>query len=255
MKLENKFFNAFFYPFLVGVIISTFIISIILSKFSKGYLDKRSAQNVYELEKKYATININSIYTVISNAFLKVQVGLQEQISFYKNIASKITDRSKSKIGKDVYNIINITDLKGSRIYYSSLWFVDRETLSNNDLDPNSDLYQQISVVSQLTQSLYSVYKSLNNSLLNIYFLFEETNLFIEYPYTYLITVNTMEDFYEFKGNPTWCTDKKGNIINHYKIRCRQFYNDIMKAKEEIFDMNINDQPDRKYTLQHHIIN
>ena len=51
--------------------------------------------------------------------------------------------------------------------------------------DKESNLYQQISIFTQLTQSLYSVYYSMNDILLNIYFLFEDTNLFISYPYTY----------------------------------------------------------------------
>ena len=86
----------------------------------------------------------------------------------------------------------------------------------------------------------------MNDFLLNIYFLFEETDLFIEYPYTYFSKTNALNDFYEYKNNPTWCTDEKGNIINYYKFKCREFFNNIMKAKEQIFDANVNDQPDRK---------
>ena len=65
----------------------------------------------------------------------------------------------------------------------------------------------------------------MNDFLLNIYFLFEETELFIEYPCTYFF---------------------KTNKINHDKFKCSEFFNNIMKAKEQIFDVNVNDLPDRK---------
>ena len=51
MKLEDKFFNAFFYPFLIGIILSIIIVGVILAIYSNNYLDKKSAQDIYELEK------------------------------------------------------------------------------------------------------------------------------------------------------------------------------------------------------------
>ena len=246
MKLENKFFNAFFYPFLIGIALSILIVAIILWYYSNDYLDKHTAQDIFNLEKKYAIININSINILLSNALLKIQVGLHEQLVLYNNIASKITDRSKSSIGKDVYNIIDIENqVVEDRINYASMWFVNK-THINIPTDKESDLYQQISIFSQLTQSLYSVYYSMNDILLNIYFLFEETNLFIAFPYTYFKSINALDQYAKFDDNPTWCTDEKGNIIDYYKFRCRDFFNDIMKAKENIFDINIKGQPNRK---------
>ena len=72
---------------------------------------------------------------------MKVQVGLHEVLTLYDNIATKITDRSKSSIGKDIHNIVNITIEEGRKDYIS-FWFVDRNTLEVTD--KNSDLYQQI---------------------------------------------------------------------------------------------------------------
>ena len=51
MKSEDKFFNAFFYPFLIGIILSIIIVAVILAIYSNNYLDKKSAQDIYELEK------------------------------------------------------------------------------------------------------------------------------------------------------------------------------------------------------------
>ena len=150
MKLEDKFFNAFFYPFLMGIILSIIIVAVILSHYSNDYLDKKSANDIYIMEKKYAIININSINVLLSNTLLKIQVGLHEQLTFYNNTASKITDRSQSSIGKDIHNIGNL-NLEESRKDYASIWFVDRDTLEVTD--KNTDLYQHLSIISELTPS------------------------------------------------------------------------------------------------------
>ena len=97
-----------------------------------------------------------------------------------------------------------------------------------------------------MTQSLYSVCSSMNDILLNIYFLFDDTNLFIGYPYKYFYDINTIKDFKYYKNNPTWCTDEEGNIIDFYRFRCRDFFNDILKAKEDLFDTNAKNQVNRR---------
>ena len=188
MKLENKFQSAFFYPFLIGVILSIIIVSFIIYFYSNDYLDKKSAEDIYNLEKKFATININSINVLLSNALLKVQVGLHEQLTFYENIASQIDSinmRLQSTINSDVKNVIELINnsnlINPAREIYYSIWFVDRN-LTEDKLVKKGNLYQQLSVYSQLTQSLYSVWSSMNDILLNIYFLFDDTNLYIGYP-------------------------------------------------------------------------
>ena len=252
MKLENKFISAFFYPFLIGIIISIIIVAFIIYYYSNGYLDKKTAEDIYTLEKKYATININSINVLLSNALLKVQVGLHEQLTFYENIASQIdsqTARLQSTINSDVKNVIEILDnpdiIKPVREYYYSIWFVDKNLIENK-LSKKDNLYQQLAVYSQLTQSLYSVWSSMNDILLNIYILFEDTNLFVGYPYKYFLDIQSLPRFINYNNNPTWCTDERGNIIDYYKFRCRDFFNDIMKSKEDMFDLNIKSQSNRK---------
>ena len=191
MKLENKFQSAFFYPFLIGVILSIIIVSFIIYLYSNNYLDKKSAEDIYTLEKKFATININSINVLLSNALLKVQVGLHEQLTFYENIASQIDSdnmRLQSTINSDVKNVIELINnsnlINPARENYYSIWFVDTN-LTESKLEKKDNLYQQLAVYSQLTQSLYSVWSSMNDILLNIYILFEDTNLFVGYPYKY----------------------------------------------------------------------
>ncbi len=145
MKLENKFYNAFFYAFSIGIILSIIIVVVILYYYSNDYLDKKSAEDVFKIEKEYAAININSVNVLISNALLRVQVGLQEQLTFYQNIGSKIKNFSKISIGKDVYNALTIeNELIENRINYTSIWYVDRNT--TNLTNKNSNLYQQVSI-------------------------------------------------------------------------------------------------------------
>ena len=245
MKLENKFYNAFFYPFLAGITLSIIIVAMILAYYSNNYLDKKSAEDVFNIEKKYAKTNINSVNVLISNVLLKVQIGLKEQLTFYEDIASKITDYSKSSIGKNIYNAFNLeNELIETDDDYTSIWFVDKNL--TNITDKSSSLFQQISIFSQLTQSLYSVYYSMNDILMDIFIIFDETNLFVGYPYIYFNSHGFIDIFREYKSNPTWCTDENGNLITYYKFKCRDFYNDILKSKDDMFDFNVHEQPDRK---------
>ena len=253
MKLENKFLSDFFYPFLIGIILSIITVAFIIYYYSNDYLDKATAEDIYTLEKKYATININSINVLLSNALLKIQVGLHEQMTFYENLAAQIksdTERLQSSITRDLKNAMDllynpsVIDQGRGEIYYS-LWFVNRNITENN-ISKKGNLYQQLSVYSQLTQSLYSVWSSMNDILLNIYFLFEDTNLFAGYPYKYFLEIEILPKLINYNNNPTWCTDEKGNIIDYYKFRCRDFFNDILKSKEDMFDLNIKNQSNRK---------
>ena len=94
----------------------------------------------------------------MSNALLKVQVGLHEQLTFYENIANQIDTeniRLQSTINSDVKNVIELLNntslINPAREIYYSIWFVDKN-LTENKLVKKDNLYQQISVYSQLTQ-------------------------------------------------------------------------------------------------------
>ena len=43
----------------------------------------------------------------------------------------------------------------------------------------------------------------MNETLLSMYFLFEDTNLFIAYPYTYFAAVKLLKSFYDYETNPS----------------------------------------------------
>ena len=248
MKLEDKFFNVFFYPYFIGVIISITFVIIIISHFSKGYLDERTGNLTYDLETKYAQINIYSANVIITNIFLKIQLVLQEQLNFFE-LASKTfnssTDLNKEKEIKDVHSIYEDPESPSilNRLEYASMWFVDPDTKYPNASDI---LYKQLFVFSLITQSMYANLNSMKREISKFYFIFEDTNLFAVYPYKYYYNKNSVSSFGNYTKNPSWCTDDKGNIINYYRFKCRNYYNDIMKTKTSIFDNNVEDQKNRK---------
>ena len=248
MKLEEKFFSTFFYPFLFGIISSIIIVIVILSHYSKGYLDKPTAKDVHEVETKYARNNIYSANLLLSDLLIKVKLVIEEQLSYFElaekalNLSEPIDNR---KI-KDVYNVWDTPDnnkeLK-NRYGYASLWFLDPDT---KDPTKNDALFNQLFLFSLLTQSMYSSIKSLNGLVSAFYFIFEDTNAFISYPYEYYWKSKNVSTFLHYNTNPSWCTDYKGNKINYYRFRCQDYYSDIIKAKTSIFDNNLESQKNRK---------
>ena len=61
MKLEVRFFQSFFYPFLIGVLLSMFSIIIFSLIFTNNYIDKKTSLNLIQLEKNNSKINLNTI--------------------------------------------------------------------------------------------------------------------------------------------------------------------------------------------------
>ena len=88
MKLENKFFNSFFYPFLIGVFLSTLIVTIFLGIFTNSYYDYRTLGNIIDLEKKYSKMNIKSVNVILTTILQKNQASMNEQILLYQRIAN-----------------------------------------------------------------------------------------------------------------------------------------------------------------------
>ena len=247
MKLEDKFFGAFFYPFFFGILASITIVITILSHYSKGYLDERTAGDVYEVETTYAKNNIYSANLLLSEFLLKIQVVLEEQLSLFqfaeKNL--NVSEPKETRVIKDVYSAFedaeNNTVLQ-ERLEYATFWFVDPYTKYPNCSDA---LYDQIFLVSLCTQSMYIGLNSLKGIITKFYFIFEDTNVYIAYPYEVYYKKGSIPSFTNYTSNPSWCTDNEGNIINYYKFRCRPYYNDIIKSKTLIFDNNVEDQSNR----------
>ena len=107
MRLENKFFTTFFYPFLFCIISSIIIAIVILSFFSKGYLDKTTANDVYKVETKYAKNNIYSASILLTDLLLKVKLVVEEQLSLFEFIEKSLnlSENNTNRKIKDIYNV------------------------------------------------------------------------------------------------------------------------------------------------------
>ena len=100
MELEQKLFKSFFYPFLIGIILSTLIVSLLLGLYIKSYYDKRAAHIAINAAINYTKMQINSANVILSSMLLKIQAAINEQILFYEKIENQI---------KDIEDISNLT--------------------------------------------------------------------------------------------------------------------------------------------------
>ena len=253
MRLEDKFFNTFFYLFLVAILASIIIVIGTLIHFSGDFIDEGTASEVISIEKKYAKANINSMNILLSNLLLKLQVDIQQLVTLYQNIAmgiSKSVDTLKFD-DIDVYNSFELRDKINShdetfkqKLSFSSLWFINNQKI-NISLLPD-ETKKQIYVFSLMTQSMNSIINSNRDILTTLYFVFDKTDLFLCFPFTYQLSTGFLDIFDNYTNNPAWCTDEEGEIITYYKFKCRNYYKDIMNAQKNLFDSNLENQKNRK---------
>ena len=247
MKLEDKFHNVFFYPFLIGISLSIILVVTIITYFSRGFLDENTAKVVYETEKKFARNNIYSANIILTNFLLKIQLILNEQLSFFELAVNSLNTSSDNFDNSSISDVHSVFEDPNSsaiqdRMDYASLWFVDPNT---KNLKDKENLYNEVFIFSLLTQTMYTSISSMNGLISKFYFIFEDTDLFAVYPYKHYYDNKKINSFLHYDKNPSWCTDVYGNIIEYYKFRCRDYYNDIMKSKKSIFDNNIEEQKNR----------
>ena len=137
MKLESQFITSFFYPFIIGVILSATIVIISSLIFTNNYIDKGTGKNIIEFEKEFSKINLNSINVIISTQLLKVQSILNELITYYINFANKIkfNETMITNINEineeffkslvDIYYNPNIIEEKKDELKLMGMWFID----------------------------------------------------------------------------------------------------------------------------------
>ena len=75
MKLEDKFFKSFFYPFILCTILSTLVVTLFLLFFTNNNYNKRALDRIINIEKKYSKININSVSVLLTTTIQKIQAG------------------------------------------------------------------------------------------------------------------------------------------------------------------------------------
>ena len=251
MKLESKLCNCFFYPFLMGVILSTCVVIIFLNNFTKNYYDKRIGQFIIDSEKKSSKININSVNALLTTTLLKIQASINELINYYQKLANKTDDINNYEINEFIKNVFELNDtyLKQNEdnLKYKGLWFIDNK-IKLNDLDNvenGNEIRKQIIVFSNILQNVYSSLAATKSSVGCYILYFEKTELFISFPIDYYVKNNYLSIFTNFTINPPWCLDSNGKTFSIYKFKCRDYYVNIQKAKEGIFDNNKENLKDR----------
>ena len=246
MKLENIFFNSFFYTFLIGVILSFLIVIIFIFLFANSFYDNRMTQKIVELESQYAKSKIKQANINVLSILLKVQASANEQILFYQKMANKTKDKDIDKLTyhddnfKVVYDY-NKDFLKKNEknLTYMGFWYID-DSIENFDSINDNRTKKQIISFSHILHNLYSTSVSLanNNSIYKFYYYFEDTNLLLSFPISYDYSFEYLGIYRNFEYNAAWCIKENGTRHHIYVVRCRDFYRNIQKSKTDIFDSN-----------------
>ena len=246
MKLENKFFNSFFYPFLIGIFLSTLIVTIFLGIFTNSYYDKRTIENILNLEEKFSKINIKSVNVILTTILQKNQASMNEQILLYQRIANKTININIEDLIFNEDNLKCVFDLTDEYLEenkeildYLSFWFID-DKIRNFDNIPDIRTKKQIISFSNMMPNLFSTLASASktDSIFEYYFFFEETELFMSFPVSYHYQNDFLGVYSKFESNPYWCTDETGEVYKIYKVKCRSFYTNIKKAITDTYDYN-----------------
>ena len=155
------------------------IVTIFIYIFTNNYLDKRTAQNIIDLEKKSAKININSINTLITTALLKVQASLNEQILFYQKLANRTNDIIDYNINDYLACTLNFNGefIKNNKdkFKYMGLWFVDEKTREEN-LTINDPKRLQLIAFSNILPNIYSSLAAIKSNVEFISFFLKKQN-------------------------------------------------------------------------------
>ena len=244
MKLEDKFFKIFFYPFFVGILLSTIVVTIFLLTLTNNYYDKRTSNNIINLEKKYSKINIDSINTLLTTSILKLQIGLNELILFYQKIANKLITSEetlelnhtffKCALDFDEFYCLN----HFNEVDYIAYWLLDNET-TDTDLDDISkkDVKNQLIAFSYIIPNIDTILEATKPNAECYYFHFDKTDLFTSYP----LSSDCEDEFFEAlteNSDSYTCMDHNGEIYNSYKFKCEPYFEDMLKSRTKAYDNN-----------------
>ena len=134
MRIESIFFKYFFYPFFIGIILSSLTVVIFIGVFTNNYTDKITYKNIINLEKKYSEKTISSVNILMTTSFLKIQSNLNEHITQYQHLANKIVNSSKNYTLRST-NLKSIVGLDPNYCYdnieafeHKALWLYDKYT-------------------------------------------------------------------------------------------------------------------------------
>ena len=245
MKLEDKFFNSFFYPFLVAVILSTLIVTTFLGIFTNNTYDKRTSEKIINLEKEYAKINLNAVNVIMTTKILKLQASLNEIIHFYDKIANDLlrnpnSHKLQTKYIKCAVNIdLDYCDTTDDIIDYMADWVLDKETTEDNLDEAKKEVRLQLTAFSNVIPNIYGILQATLPHAYVYYFYFVDTDLYSSYPLGDDCFYNNFAyRMGHFNYEETTCMDDKGEFYTVYKVQCEAFFQNIIRSKTGDFDYN-----------------
>ena len=131
MKLKNKFFKSFFYPFLISVLLSTLTVTFLLSIFTHSFYDKKTIENILSLEAKFSKVNIKSVNVILATILQKNQASMNEQILLYQTFANKTINISIEYLILHDDKLKNVHDLTEEYVNknkdtldYMAFWYI-----------------------------------------------------------------------------------------------------------------------------------
>ena len=229
MKLQDKFLRAVFLPFFFGVLACIILVTIYLFRYSYKYLDNRSFQNVLNTEQNLSQINIMTINNLISRPLVQSQIILEESYSLYSNLVENSTILEKGNINETTF--VNGYKLSENYSYYLdnrlsnevAIWFIDQTNITIEILKQNNELaYKQLSIVSQMIHSFYSIYTILNQTIDSFYIGFDNSDLLIYYPA--IENSNFIDSMKYFDSNLNFCSEEGGKVKTYFYYKCREWH-------------------------------
>ena len=246
MKLEDKFFTAFFYPFLIAIFLSALIITLFISLFTNNNFDKITSQYILDLENKYSKRNINTVNVLVTSSLLKIQSSLNEQILFYQKTANKILN-STQPYELNNNNLICALDIDEDFCENNleetatlAVWLLDSDTNEENlDLDDSkNDVKLQLIAYTNIIENIDASFEATKPNALSYYFYFVKTELYISYPLLTDCEDEFALEMTDYSYESALCVNDEGEFFDIYKIKCEAFFLNIQKSKTSIYDNN-----------------
>ena len=249
MMLEYLFFKSFFLSFIIGVFLCTLVITIFLGFFTNNNYDKRTSENIINLEKKYSKLNLNSVNVLFTTSFLTLQAGLNEQITSYIRISKRLL-KSNENYKLNTNSLLCGLDFNSEfceNFYeeseYMAVWLLDDKTREEDLYDESKkEALQQLIVYNDIIPNIDSILQA-SPDIICFYFYFEKTELYTSFP----LSNDCINEFFYFPENDseeedkkdfTTCLNEEGEFYTIYKIKCESFYKDMLKSNSGAFDNN-----------------
>ena len=261
--LSHKFLISFFFPFLIGTIISILYVIFIFS-VSPTLINSQKDLTQILIQKEYKKtlpLILSGIY-IINNLFQIYINNLGRIASYYKYNSKKIVDsvtdiNEKIKlIDKFTFNGVNEVQITKFEHLYKKYnnnkeyllnqakWFIDlnkKDLDENNDIDLINQIYALVHLIPLLkaTIKVTDIYYETADVANQIYITFSESELFFKYPIVYdYLHGKDLKAIYQL----TNCkTSKNEQYPEYYYFKCRPYYSSLLKDVNKGYNMTISE--------------